>query len=113
MEQSTLKIIGSNVRKRRKLKGLTQEQLADLAGMSFSYIGKIERGEYNLKIHTLEKVARALECSLSALLLSDSVFKDVEMTEPVLEAAAILLKESDENQRKAVEILRFVFRTEK
>lgn len=112
MEQSTLKIIGSNVRKRRKLKGMTQEQLADLAGMSFSYLGKIERGEYNVKIQTLEKVAKALECSLAAL-LSDSVFKDVEMTEPVLEAAAILLKEDDENQRKAVDILRFIFRTEK
>ncbi|MFM1653897.1 helix-turn-helix domain-containing protein [Brevibacillus sp. B_LB10_24] len=56
------------------MKGLTQEQLADLAGTSFSYLGKIERG-----------------CSL-ATLLSDSVFKDVEMTEPVLEAAAILLR---------------------
>ncbi|MEK4120603.1 helix-turn-helix transcriptional regulator [Paenibacillus sp. FSL W8-0919] len=113
MEQSTLKIIGSNVRKRRKLKGMTQEQLADLAGMSFSYLGKIERGEYNVKIQTLEKVAKALECSLAALLSDSAAFKDVEMTEPVLEAAAILLKESDENQRKAVDILRFIFRTEK
>ncbi|MGG3839934.1 helix-turn-helix transcriptional regulator [Paenibacillus thiaminolyticus] len=63
---STSKIIGNNIRQRRKLKGLTQEQLAELVGTNFSYIGKMERGQHNLKVQTLEKIAEALDVSMSA-----------------------------------------------
>lgn len=108
MEQSTLKIIGNNIRQRRKLKGLTQEQLAELVGTNFSYIGKMERGQHNLKVQTLEKIAEALDVSMSAL-LSIGAFRDLEI---VLEAAALLLEQDESNQRKAVEILKIMFRPE-
>lgn len=109
MEQ-TLTRIGRKIRQYRKLKGLTQEQLAELVGTNFSYIGKIERGEYNVKIHTLEKIANALEVSLSAL-LSDGDHKGIEMSGAVLEAAVLLQNQSEADQQKAVEILKIMFRT--
>lgn len=110
MEESTLKIIGNNIRQRRKLKGLTQEQLAELVGTNFSYIGKMERGEHNIKIKTLEKVAKALDVSLPVL-LSNGAFKDLDVSEIVLEAATLLLEQTESNQRKIVQILK-MFRPE-
>ncbi|MFB5269856.1 helix-turn-helix domain-containing protein [Paenibacillus enshidis] len=109
MEQ-TLTRIGRKIRQYRKLKGLTQEQLAELVGTNFSYIGKIERGEYNVKIQTLEKIANALGVSLSAL-LSHGDYKSIDMSDTVVEAAVLLLEQSESDQRKAVEILKIMFRT--
>ncbi|MFM9277993.1 helix-turn-helix domain-containing protein [Paenibacillus jiagnxiensis] len=109
MEQ-TLKRIGRRIRAFRKLKGLTQEQLAELVGTNFSYIGKIERGEYNVKIQTLEKIANALGVRLSAL-LSLSEYKGIDMSDMVIEAAALLMEQSETDQRKALEILKIMFRS--
>lgn len=109
MEKSILKIIGNNIRQRRKLRGLTQEQLAELVGTNFSYIGKMERGEHNVKIETLQKVANALDVSLPSL-LSNGIFNDIEVSETVLEAATLLLNKDESDQHKAVEMLKLMFR---
>lgn len=55
-----LKVIGQRIRDLRKQLGLSQEQLAEIAGLHFSYIGGIERGEKNVTILNLEKIATAL-----------------------------------------------------
>jgi transcriptional regulator with XRE-family HTH domain len=44
-QYSQLQKFGKNVRKVRKAKGLSQEQLAELAGLYRNYIGGVERGE--------------------------------------------------------------------
>lgn len=63
-----LKKLGKQVRKLRKLKGLSQEKLAELSGLHRNYIGGIERGERNLAFLNLLRIARALEISPSELL---------------------------------------------
>ena len=52
--------IGAELRALREAKGLTTRELAELAGLDHSHIAKIERGTYNLRIDTLDKVASAL-----------------------------------------------------
>ena len=52
---------GKHLRKIREGKGLTQEGLADLAGMHFTYIGQIERGKRNPSLINLERLAKALK----------------------------------------------------
>lgn len=47
---------------------MSQEALADLAGVHRNYLGGIERGERNVGIDNLEKLARALDISLAELL---------------------------------------------
>jgi len=54
---------GKNIRKIRKLKGFSQEQLAYTAGIDRSYIGKVERGQVNLTIEKLYILAETLGCS--------------------------------------------------
>ena len=62
-----LKQIGERIRRLRKQKGLTQEQLADKVRVTSSYIGFIEQGVRNPSINTADKIARALGAKLSEL----------------------------------------------
>jgi transcriptional regulator with XRE-family HTH domain len=59
---------GSRIRELRLLKGLSQEDLADLAGLHRTYIGGIERGERNVAFLNIVRLAKALEIPLSDLM---------------------------------------------
>lgn len=63
-----LKRLGEAVRARRKAAGLSQEVLADAAGIDRSHMGKIERGERNVTLLNLIKIAVALNDLPSDLL---------------------------------------------
>lgn len=60
--------LGTAIREARKAKGLSQEALAALADIDRSYMGGIERGEHNLAIMNLLKIADALGIKASLLL---------------------------------------------
>ena len=64
-----LEALGTAVRTARKEKGLSQEALADHAGIDRSHMGRIERGERNVTILNLLKVSSALECRVSDLFI--------------------------------------------
>lgn len=57
-----------NLRKTRKAQGISQEKLAELAGLHRTYIGSVERGERNIAIDNMERLARALGVTIQALL---------------------------------------------
>ncbi len=81
-----LKLVGEKVRMVRKQRGLTQEELAEKAGLQNTYIGGIERGERNISLETLEKVAKGLEVNPIVFL----EFTDVEIEKNFLEKHSIL-----------------------
>ena len=58
---------GRAVRKRRERRGYSQEEFADVCGLHRTYMGGIERGERNVSLVNLEKIARAFKISLSDL----------------------------------------------
>ncbi|OWY23295.1 XRE family transcriptional regulator [Sphingobacteriales bacterium UPWRP_1] len=57
--------LGKQIREQRKLKGLSQEQLAWQAEVDRSYVGGIERGERNVSFLTLVKIANCLGCDIA------------------------------------------------
>ena len=67
MPNSDLKVLGEKVRKERKLAGLTQEQLAEIAHVHRTYIGMIERAEKNITLLNIEKIAKALKVNIKDL----------------------------------------------
>lgn len=68
MPEEALQALGDAIRARRgEIDGLSQEGLADLAGMHRTYVSEIERGLRNPSYRNLVKLAAALEVPLSEL----------------------------------------------
>ena len=61
-------LVGENVRRTRKLRGLTQEQFAEKSGFSQQYLSSLENGKRNPSVITLYEIAVALEVQPSDLL---------------------------------------------
>lgn len=60
--------IGRRIREERTLRGLSIEKLAELAEITPSFLGLIERGERKLSVHTLDKITRALQVQPNELM---------------------------------------------
>lgn len=61
------KILGENIRTHRRNMKWSQEKLAEKADLHHNYIGDIERGEENVSVDTLTRIATALKVRLSDL----------------------------------------------
>ena len=59
---------GAAVRAQREAKLLTQQQLAELADLHTNYVSSVERGERNIGLHNVARLAYALDLPISALL---------------------------------------------
>lgn len=64
-----VRIFAHNVRTRRLELGVSQEALAEAAGVHRTYIGMIERGEKNVTIYNIERIAMALNLDAASLLI--------------------------------------------
>lgn len=62
------KLFAANMRLQRAAKGLSQEELADACGLHRTYIGSVERGERNVSIDNMERIAAALGAEIQDLL---------------------------------------------
>jgi transcriptional regulator with XRE-family HTH domain len=67
MKNDINKEVGFRIREVRQEQGLSQEKLAALAGLHRAYIGQIERGEKNIGLKNLEKIAKALNVDIRVL----------------------------------------------
>jgi transcriptional regulator with XRE-family HTH domain len=72
-DENIIERIGLNIRIMREKRGLSQEKLGDLAGLHRAYIGQIERGEKNIGLKNLEKIAIALKVSVRFLFEMDNI----------------------------------------
>ena len=79
MSEFTL-IVGKRIRKARKAKNLTLEELAERCGLHPAYIGQLERGVKNASLYTLEKIACALELSLTDLVGNSDIVTETAKT---------------------------------
>lgn len=65
--------IGNNITQLRKSKGWSQEELAFECQLHRTYIGSVERGERNIAILNLFKIANALEVEVKEIIKQDSI----------------------------------------
>lgn len=88
-----LKRVGKKIREIRKNRGLSQEALGEKATLSANYIGQIERGQKQVTLTTLDKIAESLEIDVSLLFEFPSTSKKIrqeEELELLLKSAKIL-----------------------
>jgi len=71
MSENIIIKFGSKVRKEREKRGYSQEDFAELVGAHRTYIGMIERAEKNITLKNIEKIAKALNITVSKLLELD------------------------------------------
>ena len=63
--------LGLRLRELRKNDQMTLEDLADKAGLNPNYIARVERGEVNVTVQTLERIAKGLNLDLQEILIRD------------------------------------------
>lgn len=66
-KEPILLAFGQRVQEFRKERNLSQEQLADLAGVHRTYIGMVERAEKNITLRNIKKIAKALDVNIKDL----------------------------------------------
>ena len=64
--------LGDKIRNLRRIKGLTQEELGEKAGLSYKYIGEIERGQVNVSFDSLIRIVNALSVMINDLFPSET-----------------------------------------
>ena len=65
--------LARNIRQQRQAAGLSQEVLAELSGLSQTWISRLEQGDANPTMETLTSLAQALEIDVAALLTERAV----------------------------------------
>lgn len=62
--QTHLKNVGIKIKSLRQAKNMSQDELANLSGLSRVFIGQIERGERNITLGSLQSICAALKCKM-------------------------------------------------
>ena len=71
VDRERLRALGANIRERRIAGDLTLEDLANVAGLSVTYLGQTERGQRNPSVLVLWRIADALAITLDQLAAAD------------------------------------------
>lgn len=66
MQKDPVQVAAARIREMRTHKNWSQEELAEKAGLHRTYIGAVERGERNITLRTLDRIADALGCEMTA-----------------------------------------------
>ena len=65
-------VLSGNLRQLRATHGFSQEKLAEISGLHRTYIGSVERGERNISLDNLERIATAFQITVSMLLTANA-----------------------------------------
>ncbi|HXT70958.1 MAG TPA: helix-turn-helix transcriptional regulator [Vicinamibacterales bacterium] len=67
IHSALLQRVGARLRRARQSKGLSQEQVAHAAGMDRSYVSGVERGEFNVSVLKLARIAKIVGMRLATV----------------------------------------------
>ena len=96
--------IGQRIRSYRLAMHMSQEELAEKCGLHPTYIGQLERGEKNVTVESLAKVARGL--SVPVCRLVENIDENETPTDYPMQAYKIFLSENEISQKRLIGILK-------
>lgn len=73
MVKDLRKDLGVQIRNLRKAKELTQEELGEMAALSYKYVGELERGQVNVSLDSLVRIAESLGVKIGDLFSKEKV----------------------------------------
>ena len=97
-------LVGTRLRHLRKLNGLSQEKMAEQAGVNAKYYSEIERGKRNVTIKVLEKIATNLGVTFEDLFRFPGNKKLSPQAEEVVASVMLLLKSQDQKSLAKLKI---------
>ncbi|MFD2411709.1 helix-turn-helix domain-containing protein [Paenibacillus rhizoplanae] len=107
--QNLVKHVSQRIRYLRKSANLTQEQLSELLDIDRSYIGKIERGEVNVSLDTLERIAVALKVDSFEFFAGHNNKPDNTDKKDIIEKINLLMDSQNSEELKSIyEMIRIV-----
>ncbi|MCL6660636.1 helix-turn-helix domain-containing protein [Paenibacillus amylolyticus] len=110
-DREVLKLVGARIRALRKERGYSQEALGEKGGFHFSYIGQIERGEKNVSLVNLAKIAESLEVNLIQLFAYvDEEFHFTESEVVIQEIVAMLRDASPDSIQLTKNVIREILK---
>ena len=98
--------VGARIRELRKEKGLTQEALGEKGGFHFSYVGQVERGEKNVALLNLAKIAEALDVDISQLFTPTSLENNEKSQADIQEITYMLTQQDPQKVAMAKNVVR-------
>lgn len=96
--------IGAKIRLHRMAQNLTQEKFAESIGMAATYLAQIERGEKNVKLSTIEKIASGLHMTVYDLF--DEKEASLQQKKWIWASVLLLLQHDEAKHRQAHRILK-------
>ena len=99
-------IVGERIQSYRRNAGLTQEKLAEIAGIHHTYVGQLERGEKNATLETIEKVTRALDITFEELF--EAIISGDAGSTTAKEVYQLITTRPEKEQRLLLDIIRKV-----
>lgn len=93
-DREVLKLVGARIRALRKERGYSQESLGEKGGFHFSYIGQIERGEKNVSLVNLAKIAESLDVNLIQLFAYVDEEYHITESEIIIQEVVTMLREA-------------------
>ena len=72
-------VIGVFIRTNRKVRNLSQKQLASYAGVSFTFLNRVENGDVDIKVSTLNKVLSVFGYQIGAIPMNENKMFDFEL----------------------------------
>ena len=86
--------LGARIRELRTMAKLSQERLGERAGVSYKFLGEVERGQGNPTIDTLARIAAALDVDITDLLAADAAVARYQFLSPTDFTAVRELRDS-------------------
>lgn len=97
-------VIGERLRSYRQKLKMSQEAVAELAGLHPTYIGQVERGEKNATIESIVKIARVLNLPLEEL-FANIIPSDHSNNEVALKCYNLILEQDANRQKDILDII--------